>query len=592
MFDYIRTHTCGQLRKQAIGEAVTLSGWVHRRRDHGGLIFIDLRDRFGITQLVFDPEVNLEAHKHAEQIRLEWVISIHGEVIPRAQGMANPNMPTGEIEVKVNELAILSKANTPPFSISDETIDVNDELRLKYRYLDMRRGDILKRLVKRSEIMQSVRKYMVNEQFIEVQTPMLGKSTPEGSRDYIVPSRIHPGSFYALPQSPQLFKQILMVGGLDRYFQLCVCLRDEDLRADRQPEFTQIDVEMSFGNPSVFFPIIEGLVRSVFKDCAGVEIHTPFLQLTYDQCIERFGCDKPDMRFEMELKTLSDIAVRSDFSVFKEQVAKGGIVKGLCVKGGSDISRKQIDDYTTFVGQFGIKGLAYMKIQEGKLTSNIAKFFSEELQHELINRFSAEEGDIIFMIADDFSRTNQGCDHLRRKIARDRGLIKEGVYKILWVIDFPMFQWNAEEGRLEAEHHPFTSPKAEDLHLLETDPLKMRTSGYDLVINGYECASGSQRIHDGEFQKKIFRTLKLTEEQLKDRFGFFTEALQYGTPPHLGIGMGLDRLVMILTGTDNIRDVVAFPKTQKATDLMTDAPAHVDPQLLKELKLPVHKVTA
>ena len=587
MFDYRRTHTCGSLRSENIGQTVTLSGWVNRRRDHGGLIFIDLRDRFGLTQLVFDPIKTPETHIQAEKLRSEWVISIKGTVIPRREGMANPKLGTGDIEILVEQMEILSKAKTPPFSISDEEIEVNEEVRLEYRYLDIRRGDIAKKLVTRHTAMLTARHFLDQQGFLEITTPILGKSTPEGARDYLVPSRVYPGTFYALPQSPQIFKQLLMVSGMDRYFQIAQCFRDEDLRADRQPEFTQIDMEMSFGFPEDLMSIIEGLIQKIFKVCADIEIKTPFNRLTHHTCMTKYGSDRPDLRFDMPLHDLSTIAQQTTFSVFLDQLNNGGIVKGLCVKGGADISRKAIDEYTEFVGRLGIKGLAWMKYQEGGLSSNIVKFFPEATQKELIKEMKVEEGDLVFIIADQKAKTHQALDHLRRKLAKDRKLIRPPHYEFLWVTDFPLFSWNEEEKRLDSEHHPFTSPNLEDLHLLETDPLKMRSSGYDIVLNGYEIGGGSQRIHNSELQQKIFECLKLTPEDLKAKFGFFLDALSYGTPPHLGIALGLDRLIMILTQTENIRDVIAFPKTQKASDLMLQAPSIVAKEQLKELEIRV-----
>lgn len=587
MFDYRRTHTCGDLKKNHVGQPVTLSGWVHRFRDHGGLIFIDLRDRFGITQLVFDPGVNPELLNQAEKLRSEWVISIKGEVRPRRDGMTNPKMSTGDIEINVKELEVLSKAKTPPFSVCDEQIEVNEELRLKYRYLDIRRGDIAQKLIQRHKAMLATRRFLDANGFLEIATPILGKSTPEGARDYLVPSRIYPGQFYALPQSPQIFKQLLMVSGMDRYFQIAQCFRDEDLRADRQPEFTQIDIEMSFGKPEDLMLIIEGLLKEIFKECLNIEIPSSFKRLSYQTCMDKYGCDRPDLRFGMELADLNDIAAKSTFSVFLDQIKEGGVVKGFCVKGGADISRKGIDEYTDFVGRLGIKGLAWMKYQEGTLTSSIVKFFSEDLQKELVEKLQVAEGDLIFMIADVKARTNQGLDHLRRRIARDRNLVPPAQYEFLWVTDFPLFSWNDTEKRLESEHHPFTSPNLEDLHLMESDPLKMRSSGYDIILNGYEIGGGSQRIHNSDLQQKIFERLRLTPEELKSKFGFFIEALNYGTPPHLGLALGLDRIIMILTQTDNIRDVIAFPKTQKASDLMMECPSKVAKTQLNDLGIGV-----
>lgn len=585
MFDYRRTHTCGDLRKGDRGNKVRLSGWVNRRRDHGGLIFIDLRDRFGITQLVFDPVLNPVSHKIAENLRSEYVISVYGKVRERREGMANPNLTTGDIEIEVENIEILSKAKTPPFSICDEEIEVNEELRLKYRYLDIRRGDIANKLIKRHEAQMAIREFLDSQKFLEIQTPILGKSTPEGSRDYLVPSRIQPGSFYALPQSPQLFKQLLMVAGMDRYFQIATCFRDEDLRADRQPEFTQVDIEMSFVTPNELFPIIEGLLQKVFKKIANFEPKAPFRHMTYAEAMKKYGTDKPDLRFAMEMSEINDIAQTSTFSVFLDAIKNGHLIKGFKVKGGQDFSRKTIDDYTTFVSRFGVKGLAWMKMQEGALQSSIVKFFGENEQKALIERFKLESGDILFLIADSEERTNQALDHLRRKIAKDMGLMKPDQYEFLWVTDFPLFGWNADEGRLESMHHPFTSPHAEDMHLLETEPLKMRSSGYDIVLNGYEIGGGSQRIHNGDLQEKIFKILNLTKEDIEQKFGFFVDALKYGTPPHLGIALGLDRVIMLATHTDNIRDVIAFPKTQKASDLMNECPSPVQKEQLKELGL-------
>lgn len=587
MFDYRRTHTCGALRREDINSSVTLSGWVSRRRDHGGLIFIDLRDRFGLTQLVFDPIEAPEVHRQAEKLRSEWVISVKGKVIPREEGMANPKLETGEIEILVTEMEILSKAKTPPFSISDEQIDVNEEVRLKYRYLDIRRGDVARKLMTRHAAMMAARQYLDQNGFLEITTPILGKSTPEGARDYLVPSRVYPGTFYALPQSPQIFKQLLMVSGMDRYFQIAQCFRDEDLRADRQPEFTQIDMEISFGMPEDIMKIIEGLIKTIFNTCTGIDIPIPFRRLSHQTCMAKYGSDRPDLRFGMELHDLNSLAQHTTFSVFLDQLREGGIVKGLCVKGGADLSRKAIDEYTEFVGRLGVKGLAWIKYQETGLSSSIVKFFPEQVQQQLIEEMQMEVGDLIFMIADQAARTNQALDHLRRKIAKDRGLIDPNRYEFLWVTDFPLFNWNADEKRIESEHHPFTSPNLEDVHLLDTDPLKMRSSGYDIVLNGYEIGGGSQRIHNSELQQKIFECLKLTPEELEAKFGFFIDALSYGTPPHLGIALGLDRIVMILTHTENIRDVIAFPKTQKASDLMLQTPSEVTKEQLKELEIRV-----
>lgn len=589
MFDYRRSHTCGDLRKGDVEAQVTLSGWVHRRRDHGGLIFIDLRDRYGVTQIVFDPEVNRDAHNVASQLRAEWVVSIRGEVLARGEGLENAKLATGQIEVKVHTLEILSHAKTPPFSICDEITETGEEIRLTYRFLDLRRGRLAQNLLIRHKAMQAARTFLDTYNFCEIQTPILARSTPEGARDYLVPSRVYPGHFYALPQSPQIFKQLLMVSGLDRYYQIAPCFRDEDLRADRQPEFTQIDLEMSFGHSEDLFRLMEGMMAAIFNACLDVTIQTPFRHMTYHDAMLSYGTDKPDLRFGMELKPLEDIAKKSEFGIFLEQLRTGGIIKGLCVKGGADISRKGIDNYTQFVGRLGVQGLAWMKMTDEGLSSSIVKFFSPDLQKELITRMEAEVGDLIFMVAAPAERTNQALDHLRRKLARDRHLINEGHYEFLWVTEFPLFKWEAAEHRMGTEHHPFTAPHPEDIALIDTDPEKVRSGSYDIVLNGYELGSGSPRIFQPELQEKIFKALKMTPDEIRSRFGFFVDALKYGTPPHLGIGIGLDRVVMILCNTDNIRDVIAFPKTQKATDLMTEAPSEVMEQQLHELKIQVER---
>ncbi len=578
-----RTHTCGALREQDVGKKVRLSGWVHRVRDLGGLLFIDLRDRYGITQAVLDSQKNNALYSAGQKLRQEFVLTITGDVAKKKD--ANPKLATGAIEVICETLDILSKAEITPFTIADDMTEANEELRLKYRYLDMRKGQILDNLVIRHKAMMATRRFMDTEGFIEVITPILSKSTPEGARDYLVPSRVNQGQFFALPQSPQMFKQILMIGGMDRYFQIATCFRDEDLRADRQPEFAQIDIEMSFVTQDELFPIVENLVKAIFSECKDVAVDTPFPVMTHHECMEQYGCDKPDLRFGMKLKRLDSAAKSSSFTAFHDILAQGGFVKGFTVKGGSDISRKGIDEYTAFISQLGAKGLAYIKLQDGQFSSSLAKFISQEDQAKWIDALEMENGDLAFIVAGQSKKANQILDHLRRKVAKDRKLIKSNDYKFLWVTDFPLFTFNEEENRLESEHHPFTSPNFDDIHLIETEPLKARSSSYDLVLNGYEIASGSQRIHDSALQDTIFRILGLSEEERKTRFGFFIEALQFGTPPHIGIALGFDRMVMILVETEGIRDVIAFPKTQKASCLMTGAPSGVSDGQLKELKI-------
>ena len=587
MFDYRRTHDCGQLNKSHLGMHVTLSGWVHRRRDHGGLIFIDLRDRHGLTQLLFDPERNPQAHAFSEQLRSEWVISIRGIVIPRAQGMTNEKLSTGEIEIQVEEFSLLSKAETPPFSICDEITETHEETRLKHRYLDLRRGEVSNNLVLRHKITHAVRAYLHDHKFIEISTPILARSTPEGARDFLVPSRIYPGNFYALPQSPQLFKQLLMIGGMDRYYQIATCFRDEDLRSDRQLEFTQIDIEMSFLKPSDLILMMEGMMAEIFKTCLGLEIHTPFPQLTYHECMEKYGSDRPDLRYDMTFTRLDDIAKESEFGVFRDVVSSGGVIKAICVKEGAELSRKEIENYTNFVRQFGLGGLAWMKCGKEGLTSSITKFFTKEQLDEIAKRTNAKEGDLLFFAAASEGEVNQSLDHLRRLLAKERGLIDDNVFNFLWVYDFPLVEWDPKEERMKSLHHPFTSPHESDIDLIDSQPLKVRSLAYDLVINGVELGGGSQRIHDASTQQKVFQLLKLSEEEIKSKFGFFLEALSYGTPPHLGIAFGLDRFVMLLAKTDNIRDVIAFPKTQKGSDLMMQAPAHVATEQLDDLKIKI-----
>ncbi len=588
MSDFQRTHTCGQLRKADAGSEVTLFGWVDTRRDHGGVIFIDLRDRYGKTQVVFNPEHNAETHKEASGLRPEYVIAVNGKVEERPGGMANPDLDTGEIDVMVDKLEILNTSETPPFEITADT-EVSTELRLKYRYLDLRRPVMQKYLTSRHKVCQVARQYFDRNNFIEVETPFLTKSTPEGARDYLVPSRINRGQFYALPQSPQLFKQILMVSGFDRYFQVVKCFRDEDLRAQRQPEFTQLDLEMSFVKEDDVINIIEGLMVEVFKAVLGKGISAPFKRLSYRDAKNLYGCDAPDLRFEMTIKEITDIAKKSDFKVFKSVAESRGQVRGINATGCAKLSRKEIDELTTFANQFGAKGLAWFKVDENGLTSQIAKFFNAELQSEIIERFSAVPGDLLLFVADKESVVSQALSQLRLSIAKTNGLINEEEFNLSWVVDFPLVEYNDEMDRYDSLHHPFTSPHPDDLEFLEERPLDVRARAYDIVLNGVELGGGSIRIHRQDVQRKIFKLLNIDEATAQERFGFLLEALKYGAPPHGGIALGLDRMVTILLGLDDIREVIAFPKTQKATCLMVDAPSDVDEKQLKDLGLSLQK---
>ncbi|MDF2546558.1 MAG: aspartate--tRNA ligase [Anaerosolibacter sp.] len=580
-----RSHMCGTLGTDNIDQEVTLMGWVQKRRDLGALIFTDLRDRTGIVQIIFDKDISVDAFTKAEKIRSEYVIALRGVV--KKRHAVNPNMATGEIEVFASELKILSEAQTPPIYI-DDADDVSENLRLKYRYLDLRKPKMQKNLMFRHKVAKVARDFLSDNGFVEVETPMLTKQTPEGARDYLVPSRVNPGKFYALPQSPQLFKQLLMVSGMDKYFQIVKCFRDEDLRADRQPEFTQIDIEMSFVNVDDVLNMNEGLLQRIFKETMNIDIELPLQRMPYKEAMERYGSDKPDVRFGFELKSINDIAENCGFKVFADTVKNGGDVRGINISGSGDkFSRKDITKLEDYVKTYGAKGLAWIKLADEGVTSPISKFFNEDDMNRIIERLGGKAGDLLLFVADKPSVVFDSLGHLRVEAAKQLGMLDKNEYKLLWVTEFPLFEYDEEENRYVAKHHPFTSPMDEDLELLETAPEQARAKAYDIVLNGIELGGGSIRIHSSELQQRMFKALGMTTEQAWDRFGFLLEAFKYGTPPHGGIAYGLDRLVMLLTGSDSIREVIAFPKTQNASSPMTEEPSIVEDKLLKELHVKV-----
>ncbi|QDT24874.1 aspartate--tRNA ligase [Gimesia panareensis] len=582
----LRTHTCGELRTDHVGQTVTLAGWVIRGRDHGGLAFIDLRDRYGVTQIVFNPDRDAAMHELARTLRAEDVIQVSGEVVLR-DDRENEKLATGKIEVRAHELKVLNKSKTPPFEPGTSELP-NEELRLTYRFIDLRSERLQHAMLVRHRLMKLTRDYFDNQQFLEIETPILGRSTPEGARDYLVPSRVHEGAFYALPQSPQIYKQILMISGYDRYFQIARCFRDEDLRADRQPEFTQIDIEMAFVEQEDILTLIDGLMATILKDLRVEEMALPLPRYDYAEVMEKYGSDKPDLRFGLELVDIGEIAQSCDFAVFKKTMESGGRVRGLNAKGAADnYSRKDIDGLTEFVGEYGAKGLAFFKVTDEGLHSPIAKFFSDEDKQKIMEAMGAEVGDLLFFVADQCAVTSAALAALRNRLGKELKLYDPSDFKCCWVVNFPLLTYNEDEQRWDAEHHPFCQPVEEDVQYFESDPAKVRAQSYDLVINGYEAASGSVRVHDQGVQQTVFDLLGISAEEAEERFGFLLQALRYGAPPHAGAALGLDRLVMLLCGNDNIRDVIAFPKTQKAADLLSGAPSEVDPHQLRDLRIKV-----
>jgi aspartyl-tRNA synthetase len=582
-----RTNTCGDLRESNIGQKVVLNGWVDTRRDLGGVIFIDLRDRYGITQIVFEPHYNEKAHHIGKELRSEYVVSVEGTVRRRPEGTENPELETGLIDVMVDNLLILNEAITPPFQIQDN-IESSEDIRLKYRYLDLRRPHMQQNMLLRHKMYMLARKYFDENNFIEVETPVLMKSTPEGARDYLVPSRVHKGKFYALPQSPQQYKQLLMVSGLDRYFQIVKCFRDEDLRADRQPEFTQIDVEMSFADQEDIFGIVEGLMKVYFKEVWNKELSLPLPRLTFDEAMEKYGSDKPDTRFGLEMVTLNDVFHNSEFKVFRDSVNNDGVVTGLLAPGCGDYTRNQLDVLTDFIKKLGASGLIWIRVKENEIEAPVAKFFSDEEKQALVSKMNAKPGDLIFILTGERLKILNLMGMMRLEMARRLDLINsDAPPQLLWVTDFPLFEWDKDTGRHYAMHHPFTSPRVEDEALMETDPSKVKARAYDLVLNGSEIAGGSIRIHNSELQKKMFRVLGISDVEAEQKFGFLMNAFKYGAPPHGGIAFGFDRMAMIFAGENSIREVIAFPKTASAMSLMDDSPSPVADEQLKELHIKI-----
>lgn len=580
-----RTHHCGELRASNEGQEVVLCGWVSHRRDHGGLIFIDLRDRSGLVQLVFaEDKIGADQFPKAESLRSEFVVAVRGKVSLRDKETINPNMATGEVEIYAEELRILNKAQTPPFYIQDG-IDVDENVRLKYRYLDLRRPEMQKNIMLRHRVTKLMRDYFDEHGFLEIETPMLTKSTPEGARDYLVPSRVNPGKFYALPQSPQIFKQLLMVAGYEKYFQIVRCFRDEDLRADRQPEFTQLDIEMSFVDQDYILNLMEGLVSGLFEKTIGEKVKTPFLRMSWDEAMERYGSDKPDIRFGMELMDISEYVKGSDFKVFKSVLDNGGQVKVIKVDGYANIPRRELDGLVEYAQRYGAKGLAWIQYTETEIKSPFKKFYSEETFQKIKEATNAQTGDLLLVVADKPLVVAQALGELRLEMGRRRGLINENEYKFLWVVDFPMFEYDEENKRWKAMHHPFTAPRDEDVQYLLSDPGRVKAKAYDMVLNGVEIGGGSLRIYNSDTQEKVFEAIGLTPEEAHEKFGFMLDAFKYGTPPHGGLAFGLDRMVMLMAKRNSIRDVIPFPKTQSASCLMTQAPSEVDAKQLRELSI-------